>query len=136
MKQRFPDEPIMPEDAMRLLRENSVNGRVKKRHLISILYGLCWGLSKAEHVEQNGNSEEPGTRGLKRRVTELEEKLDAKMHETTALDSMLERAEGRVAELESAITAFCAGEKLTVDPWKLQKHIKPLFDICEAKERK
>ena len=42
----------------------------------------------------------------------------------------------RVAELEKAIAVFCAGASWASEFWKKQGHIKPLFDIAAALNKK
>ena len=45
-------------------------------------------------------------------------------------------SEARIKELEEAITEFCKGEAWASGLWKLQAHIKPLFDIAALKRNK
>ena len=37
-----------------------------------------------------------------------------------------------IEKLQSAIMAFCKGQKWADESWKKQPHIKPLFDITAA----
>jgi hypothetical protein len=40
----------------------------------------------------------------------------------------------REAELMSAIVAFCEGQKWADESWKSQPHIRPLFDLSNARD--